>query len=452
VGEFTRFDLESDLGPTQKYDFIVGTTGDPRANPQHAFARVVKSLVVTEQQLGTISKHASKVVLGAAASTIRKMFELADQLRLDGNGPVFDLSLGNPSLEPPACWKAAMHKLLDDPAPGRHRYMVNAGLPEVRAFVAKREADRYGVPFTAKDVTMTAGAACALNVVFRAIVDPDDEVVVPAPYFPEYDNYCDNVGARLVAVPTLTNFELDIEAIVAAASRPKARVVIINSPNNPTGALYSQASLDELAKRLREVAAGRERTLYVLEDSPYRDLTFDGSNVPSILGRYDETIFLSSHSKDIGLAGERIGYALIAPTCKGRELLQNAFPFFLRSLGVVNAPALVQRSLPLVLGRPDGRVDVSIYANNCKKMADGLRKLGYTLETPRAGFFLFPGIPARWRERGDQGDVDLAQALLDQRTIVVPGGAFGAKGHLRLAMCVDPSVVDGALAAFERVG
>lgn len=389
-------------------------------------------------------------MLSTSASNIRRMFELAGQMRKDGGGPVYDLSLGNPSLEPPRVWKDALRQLLDDETPGKHRYMVNAGFPEVRAFIAQREAKRYGVAFEAQDVVMTTGAAAAVNVVFTSILNPEDEVLVPAPYFTEYDNYCANARARLVSVPSGPNFSLDVDALLKAAASPQARVIMLNSPNNPTGAIYSEAELESLAQGLKSLAAKRDRPLYVIEDSPYRDLVFDGESAPSILGRYDDVIFLSSHSKDIGLAGERIGYALVAPTCSGRELLHHALPFFNRTLGFVNAPALMQRSLPLVLSHPEGRVDVSIYANNCKKMAAALSELGYELAAPRAGFFLFPRIPAAWRAKGEEGDALLTQALAAHRVIAVPGRAFGAPGYLRISMCVDPDLVDGAIEAFRK--
>lgn len=379
------------------------------------------------------------------------MFELAGQMRKDGKGPVYDLSLGNPSLEPPAIWKETLRELLADDTPGKHRYMVNAGFPEVRAFIAQREAARYGVGFQTEDVLMTTGAAAAVNVVFTSILDPDDEVLVPSPYFTEYDNYCANAQAKLVPVPSGPDFSLDVPALLEAAKRPKARVIMLNSPNNPTGAIYSEAQLQSLAQGLKALAANRERPLYVLEDSPYRDLVFAGEKAPSILGHYDNVIFLSSHSKDIGLAGERIGYALVAPTCEGRELLHQALPFFNRTLGFVNAPALMQRSLPKVLSHPEGRVDVSVYENNCKKMAAALVELGYELSAPRAGFFLFPRIPQAWRDRGEDGDAQLTEALAGQRIIAVPGRAFGAPGYLRISMCVDPALVDGAIEAFSRV-
>ena len=379
------------------------------------------------------------------------MFELATQLRSDGGGPVHDLSLGNPSLEPPAIWRETVRDLLVSGEAGRHRYMTNAGFPEVRAFIAQREGQRYELPFTPSDVTMTVGAAGGLNVLFRSTLNAGDEVLVPAPYFPEYEHYCRHVGATLVPVRTRADFTLDVDAISEALTS-RSRVLLINSPNNPTGAVYSDESMAELGRVLAARDRPGTRALYVVEDAPYRDLTYDGSHVPSMLHHYDNTVFLTSHSKDLGLAGERIGYVLVSPRCRGRELLGRALAFCNRVLGFVNAPALMQRALPAVLSDARGRVDVSIYAENTRRMARGLRELGFAFPEPRAGFFLFPRLPERLSQVDqDGGDIALTEALRKHRTIVVPGTAFGVPGHLRLSLCVPPDAVDGALTAFHRV-
>jgi aspartate aminotransferase len=377
------------------------------------------------------------------------MFELAGKLRQDGGGPVHDLSLGNPSLEPPACWKEAVRSVLVDEPPGMHRYMTNAGFDDVRAFVAEREAARHGLPFTGDDVVMTVGAAGAINVLFRAMLDPGDEVIVPAPYFSEYDHYCDNAGAVLRPVRTGDAFALDLAAIEAAIGE-RTRIVLLNSPNNPTGAIYDRAELQALAVVLERFNARRDRPVMVVEDSPYRDLVHDGSEVASMLGGYPHTILLTSHSKDLGLAGERIGYLVISPRAMGRELIARASGFCNRVLGFVNAPALMQRVLPRVLSDPAGSVDVGVYARRCRTMAEGLRELGFAIPTPRAGFFLFPGLPAKLRDESG-GDVALTDRLVELRTIVVPGTAFGVPGHLRLSVATPDEAIAGALDAFRTV-
>jgi aspartate aminotransferase len=377
------------------------------------------------------------------------MFELAGKLRQDGGGPVHDLSLGNPSLEPPPAFRRAVRELLEDEPPGMHRYMTNAGYLDVRAFLAGRESKRYGLPFTADDVMMTVGAAGAVNALMRTLLDPGDEVIVPAPYFSEYDHYCANVGAVLRPVPSGKEFAVDATTI-ASAIGPRTRVVLLNSPNNPTGAIYGKAELEAVAAMLAEANAARDRPLFVIEDSPYRDLVHDGSEVASMLTLYPHTILLTSHSKDLGLAGERIGYLAISPNADNRGFIARGAAFSNRVLGFVNAPALMQRMLPRVLADSEARVDVGVYARRCRKMADGLRELGFSIPTPKAGFFLFPGLPETLRD-DDGGDVALTDRLLQRRTIVVPGTAFGVPGHLRLSMATPDEAIDGALAAFGAV-
>jgi len=406
----------------------------------------------------TLSARVADTLLGAGEAWTRRMFELAVKMRADGGGPVWDLSLGNPSLEPPELWREAVRELLVEEPPGQHRYMSNAGFPEVRAFIASRERSRYDLPFEGDDVTMTVGAAGAINNLFRCVLDPGDEVIVPAPYFSEYGHYTANVGAKLVPVPTAAGFALDLDAIEAAIG-DRTRVLLLNSPNNPTGAVYDDAALSALAARLARARAssGERPPILVIEDTPYRDVVHDGANVPSMLTHHDDTVLVTSHSKDLGLAGERIGYLVISPRARGRLALRKATSFCNRVLGFVNAPALMQRVLPRVLGQPGGTVDVAVYAANCRKMAEGLVALGFELDMPKAGFFLFPGLPAALRvdptaDGSDEGgDIALTERLRAERCIVVPGMAFGVPGHLRLSMCVEPPVVDAALAAFRRV-
>ena len=233
-------------------------------------------------------------------------------------------------------------------------------------------------------------------------------------------------------------------------SGDKTRIVCLNSPNNPSGAVYDAGQLDALAEALRSANASRKVPIVVMEDSPYRDLMHDGSKAASMMSRYEHCVHLTSHSKDLGLAGERIGYIVVSPKIAGRELLARACAFSNRILGFVNAPAMMQRMLPKVLGQPDGRVDVAIYAKRCRTMADGLRELGFSVVEPKAGFFVFPGLPDSLRDE-QGGDVALTERMQAERTIVVPGTAFGIPGHLRLSMAAPDEAVAGALEAFRRV-
>lgn len=399
----------------------------------------------------TISRWAAAGALDSKDSATRKMFELGVRLRRESAAPVYDLSLGNPHLEPPLLWRDAVIHMLQTEPPGQHRYMPNAGFPWVREFVAGRERERFGVPVTTDDVVMTVGAAGGMAITFRSVLDPGDEIIVPAPYFPDYEHYARAAYATLVTVRTQADFGLDLGAI-ERAMRPETRVVVINSPNNPTGALYGENELAGLAELLKRVSASRARPVYVVEDSPYRDLVYGGAHANSILSHYDDVIHISSHSKDLGLAGERIGFAFISPRARGRLLLQRALPFANRVLGFVSAPAIMQRALPLVLGRPGGHVDTGVYERNAAAFVAPLRALGFDIVEPRGGLFLFPRVPQGWIDAfGEKAGDELADRLAEYRTLVVPGSAFGAHRYIRIALCVDRPEIEGALGAFACV-
>jgi aspartate aminotransferase len=378
------------------------------------------------------------------------MFNAALEMRARGL-TVYDLSLGNPELEPPQLWKDVVRSLVGGEERGRHRYMNNCGFPEVRTFVAERESAIYGVEFAPSDVTMTVGAAGGLNVAFRAVLDPGDEILTPAPFFTEYRNYTDNHDVKLVAVPTRADFTLDVDGILSRITE-KTKIVLLNSPNNPTGAVYDVASLEALAAGLRERSL--PRPLYVIEDAPYRNLMYDGSTAPSMLGRYANTMLVTSHSKDLALPGERIGYLMVSPECTERNELNRAFEYWNRVLGFVNAPALMQRTLVAVLGKPGGSVDPQIYARKCELMSQALTTLGFALPEIRAGFFLFPKLPTTLSltpTPGSSRDVAFCQMLAAQGCLAVPGIAFGGEDHIRLALCVDDETLNGAVQVFRKV-
>ncbi len=377
------------------------------------------------------------------------MFELGRRLRAEGGGPVYDLSLGNPSLEPPPAFFRALRALVEDDTPGTHRYMTNAGFLQVRRFVAEREGRRFGLELDEECVVLTVGAAGALAVTLRALADEGDEIVVPAPYFSEYAHYARHAGLKLVPVRTTADFDLAPEA-VAEALGDHTRIVLLNSPNNPTGAIYGAGRLNELAAVLRRHVTRTGRPVVVVEDAPYRDLVYDGQTPASMMSRYPHTVHVTSHSKDLGLAGERIGYAVLSSELAGRRRVFAGLSYCNRTLGFVNAPALMQRMLPEVLGAPDGRVDVAVYARRARTLHAGLARLGFSAAPPRAGFFLFPRLPDDLVARAPAGvpaDVWFAERLVARRCIVVPGTAFGVADHLRLSVATDDDAVAGALDA-----
>ena len=375
------------------------------------------------------------------SSLIRRMFEEGARLKaVHGAENVHDFSLGNPMLEPPAKFGQAVRELLGGSRPGMHRYIPNAGLPEVRAYVASGLSAESGLDFEARHIVMVCGAGGGLNVVLKALLNPGDEVISPAPYFVEYDFYAANHGGKLVRAATTPDFQLDLEALDAAVTE-RTRAVIINSPNNPTGVVYSEAALRALADWLGRASARIGRPIFLLSDEPYRKIVFDGIDVPSLFPLYDHTIVVTSHSKDLGLASERIGYVARSPRAAEGELLDDALVLANRILGFVNAPALMQRALPYLKGES---VDVSRYQALRDRMLPALLEMGYESTKPGGAFFLFPKSPF-------PDDMAFAAACAEERLLIVPGSAFGGPGHFRIALCVEMDAVERALPVFDKV-
>ncbi len=373
-------------------------------------------------------------------SMIRKMFEEGARLRkIHGADKVFDFSLGNPNLPPPAAFKERLRAIADADEPGLHAYMPNAGLPETRDAIAARVKADQGVPVEGAQVVVTCGAAGALNIILKSLLDPGDEVLVPRPYFVEYGFMADNHGGVLKAVSTRADFSLDVAAMEAAMG-PKTKVVLVNSPNNPTGAIYSQASLDALARAM--TAKGKEfgHDIYLVSDEPYRKIVYDGASVPSPLASYANSLVATSYSKDLSLPGERIGYVAVNPAAADLAALMGALILANRILGFVNAPSIMQK---VVAGIGDACVDVSLYQRKRDILAAGLRAAGYEFTLPSGAFYLFPKSPFADESRF----VDL---LKEENILVVPGSGFGAPGFFRVAYCVDDRVIEGALPGFGR--
>ena len=371
-----------------------------------------------------------------SASWIRRMFEQGAKLKREhGAENVFDFSLGNPDLPPPPAFSRALQAVAAE-VPGVHRYMPNAGFPETRTRVAARVAKQHGVDPGAAGVIMTVGAAGALNVVLKATLDPGNEVVVPVPYFPEYRFYVDNHGGVLKLVPTTPDFDLDLNAFEDALNE-NTRIVLINSPNNPTGRVYSAETLRQLGELMERKAP--EATL--VSDEPYRQIVYEGHEVASVLAVTPRSVVATSFSKDLGLAGERIGYVAVHPDHPDREGLLAAAVFVNRTLGFVNAPALMQR----VIARLDEvTVDLDVYAERRSVFLEGLREAGYECVTPEGAFYLFPRSPL-------EDDVAFVQALLEERILVVPGTGFGQPGYVRLSYAVPTDTIRRALPGFKRV-
>lgn len=387
----------------------------------------------------TIAKHIETIISGS--SWIRKMFEEGARLKAEhGAENVYDFSLGNPNLEPPEKFRAALKDAAASSDPGVHGYMPNAGYPHVRKPVADYLCDEQEAQVTENEVIMTCGASGALNVILKSILDPGDEVITPAPFFVEYRYYVDNHGGSLKTVPTKPDFNLDIGAVSAAINQ-KTRAVLINSPNNPTGQVYSKESLNELGTLLNEKGKELNRTIYLIADEPYRKIVYDGQKVPSIFQSYNESIIATSYSKDISIPGERIGYLAVNPEACFKKELISGMSLANRILGFVNASALMQRVVASVQGVS---VDISAYARKRELLCKGLADSGYDFFTPAGAFYLFPGTPI-------PDDIKFVQALQEELILAVPGSGFGGPGHFRIAFCVADETIINAMPGFKRV-
>lgn len=375
------------------------------------------------------------------SSWIRKMFEEGLKRKaMYGADNVFDFSLGNPDLPPPSRFREVVEALLDDPRPGLHGYMPNAGFADTREAVAGHLRTFNGEDFTADDIVMTVGAGGALNVVFKALLDPGEEVIIPAPYFMEYNFYLDNHQGKGRIVPTKPDFSLDIQAVEAAITE-KTKAVLINSPNNPTGRVYPEEDIVALGRLLKEKGDGLGKVIYLISDEPYRKIVFDGITVPSIFDAYSESFVVTSFSKDLSLPGERIGYVAANPVMKEKGGIMAGLILANRILGFVNAPALFQRA---VAGLLEETVDVAVYQARRDMLYDNLTAFGYDIPKPEGTFYLFPRCPI-------EDDAAFVNALQEENILVVPGSGFMGPGHFRIAFCVEEKTIQNSLPGFERV-
>jgi aspartate aminotransferase len=374
------------------------------------------------------------------SSWIRRMFEVARKLKAEvGEANVCDFSLGNPHLEPPAEVIAELKRLAHSNDLGQHRYMTTAGLPEVRTKIAEHVSKREGVSFTADQIVMTCGAAGAINVAMRTLLGPGDKVALFTPCFAEYRFYCLHAGAEPLFVPTDGEFDLDADRL-ANSLTPDVKMVILNSPNNPTGRVYPEESVAAVCEVLKRKSDEFGKPIVLLVDDPYRKIIYDGAKVPNVFAKYPFTMMATSFSKDLGLAGQRIGYLAIHPEFPQFADVLEGLCFCLRTLGFVNAPALMQRVAAASL---DASVDVHAYQRNRDRLLNGLHEIGYECVKPEGAFFLFPKAPG-----GD--DLKFLDKLIAERILVVPGVGFETPGYFRISYAVDPAVVERSLPAFKR--
>ncbi len=376
------------------------------------------------------------------SSWIRKMFEEGAELKARmGPENVYDFTLGNPDVYPPEVVEEELVKIIQEHQPMKYGYMPNSGYPETKEAVAGTLSSEQQVTVPADSVVMTCGAGGALNVIFKTILNPGDEVISPRPYFVEYNFYVDNNGGVLKTADPLEDFTLNLEAIEAEITG-KTKAVIINSPNNPSGAIFPEDQIRDLGKLLEKKSAEIGHPIYLVSDEPYRKIIYDDAVVPPVFPFYRNSIIANSYSKELSLAGERIGFLALNPEAEEFGSLAAGFLFCNRILGFVNAPGIMQRLIARIQG---AAIDIAQYKHKRDLLYDGLVEAGFNLTKPKGAFYLFPQSPI-------SDDVQFVRALQTYNILAVPGSGFGGPGYFRLAYCIDDASIERSLPVFKKVG
>lgn len=389
-----------------------------------------------------ISKKMENMV--ANSSAIRAMFEEGNRLaKIYGSENVFDFSLGNPNVPAPDAVKYAIKELLDEEDPVvLHGYTnSNAGYEDVRIAIADSLNDRFGTHFCSKNITMTVGAAGGLNVILKSLINPGDEVITFAPYFGEYRSYTDNYDGVLVEVsPNTTNFQPKLDEFEQKIS-PKTKAIIVNTPNNPTGVVYSEETIQKMAAILEKKQKEYGTDIYLISDEPYRELAYDGVEVPYLTKYYANTIVGYSYSKSLSLPGERIGYLVIPDEASDSEKLIGAVNVATRILGFVNAPTLQQKVVKACLNE---KTDISYYDRNRETLCNGLKNLGFDCIKPEGAFYLFVKSPIA-------DEKEFCNEAKKYNILIVPGSSFACPGYVRMAYCVSYETIVNSLPEFAKL-
>ena len=382
-------------------------------------------------------------VLGTKKSTIRTIFEFGQKRATEvGAENVFDFSLGNPNVPAPDFIRdAAVDILMHGDPTEVHGYTIAPGKPAVREVLAADLKRRFGMEVTGKNLFMTAGAAASVTITFKALTEPGDEFVTFAPFFPEYRVFVEACGGKLVVVPAKTDdFQIDLTALERALT-PQTKAVIVNSPNNPSGAVYRETTIRRLADLLRAKEQEYGHPIFIVADEPYREIVYDGASVPCIPLFYDNTIVCYSYSKSFSLPGERIGYIVVPDTAADFARIYGAIAGAARVLTHVNAPSLWQ----LVVARCAGKAaDLSTYAKNAALLYDGLTALGFSCVRPQGAFYLFP-------QALEPDDAAFCRRAQEYDLLLVPGRDFGCPGYFRAAYCVRTKMIEKSLPRFEEL-
>ena len=374
-------------------------------------------------------------------SWIRKIFEEGILLKTKiGADKVYDLSLGNPIYEPPPKFIELLRNYIENPASGLHRYMPNAGLAETREAVAKNLTTETGLIFSKEDIVMTCGAGGALNIIIKTLLDPGDEIVVFAPYFAEYFFYADNHGGKCVVLDHDDDFMPKLSMLEEIVNE-KTKMVIVNSPNNPSGVVYPNSVLKTLGQSIKKLELKYGRDIFIVSDEPYRKIIYDDISYNHIFSTHSNTIVATSHSKDLGLAGERIGYVAVNPDNENKDEIIDGLTFSNRVLGFVNAPALMQH---LIINLQSETVNIDDYRQSRDFLWTNLTDIGYEVIKPQGAFYMFPKSPI-------EDDVKYVNELRKKNVLVVPGSGFGSPGYFRISYCVDEHTLHNCIDGFRKV-
>lgn len=379
---------------------------------------------------------------GSKSSVIRELFAYGlERRKIVGEDKVYDFSIGNPSIPAPAEVKEALLELLEEPAEALHGYSPAAGDPEVRKTLADSVNRKFGMRYTADNFYMTVGAAASLSIIVKALTRPGDEYITFAPFFPEYAVWVETADAKLVVTPAdTTDFQIDFEAFEKLLS-PKTKGIILNSPNNPSGVVYSEETIQRLSELLAKKQKEYGTSIYLITDEPYREIVYDGMEVPFVPNYYKNTLVCYSYSKSLSLPGERIGYIIVPDEADDGKKVMAAVAGAGRALGYVCAPVLFQKAIARCVDVP---CDVSAYKKNRDLLYHGLTDLGYECVRPQGAFYLFVKSPEpdakAFSERAKKYDV-----------LVVPGDSFGCTGYVRVSYCVSEQTIKDALPVFAEI-
>lgn len=390
-----------------------------------------------------ISQNVKAIVESPSNGVIRKMFEEGALLKQKfGADKVYDFSIGNPDLDPPKKVVDAVKRVAADETHLRHGYMPNAGYPETREAMAKKTSLEQGVTVDGSCVVMEVGAGGALNVIMKAILNPGDEIVIPCPYFAEYNNYVKNHQGVIVPVKTTEDFGIDVDKIKEALT-DKTAAVLINSPNNPSGRIYSESEVTSLCNMLKEFGKKTGRYPYLICDEPYRAITYDGKKVATVFDKYEFAVIATSFAKNLSLPGERIGYICINPKCPEKADFMAAAIFCTRVLGFVNCPAFFQK---VITDSWDAECDFSTYEKRCKEICEVMDYAGLKYVKPEGAFYLWVKVPDKWND----DDMAFTNHLKKYNILCAPGSGFAGKGWFRIAYCCSEQSILNSREAFKK--